>query len=153
VLGYGRTGGVVVVVGGEATRLHAPFYGRDALHPRGRHLHGYQTVIRGTCPFHRWRWELTRWISDDSVKEPAASPRVSGDVEGAQVQDALSHTVLGRGTHDPRLGVWQQKSQRRVRFGIPAKSPTFPAHLATIDVGAKHERTEMSGRLRASEDV
>jgi hypothetical protein len=40
--------------------------------------------------------ELTGRIGDDGVKEAATSPRISCDVERAQVQNALSDSILGR---------------------------------------------------------
>jgi hypothetical protein len=50
-----------------------------------------------------WKSELTGRISDDGVEEPAAPPGISRDIEGAQVQNALSGTILSRSAHDARL--------------------------------------------------
>src|SRR5882757_9414315 len=51
-------------------------------------------------------WELTWRIGYDGVEERATSPRISRDVEGAQVQEALPNRILCRGAHAPWLCVW-----------------------------------------------
>ena len=92
----------MVGVGG-VSRLCAPFYGLDALHLRGRRLEGetqsqyWSRVLQ--------RRELTWGISNDGVEERTTSPGISRDVEGTQVQDAMSHAILSGGTHDPRWSV------------------------------------------------
>jgi hypothetical protein len=50
--------------------------------------------------------ELTGRIGYDGVEERATSPRISRDIKGAQVQDALPNSILCRGAHDPRLCLW-----------------------------------------------
>jgi hypothetical protein len=120
--GHIRTG---VVVREQPPHVH--FYGQVALRLLGHHLRKRESSFK-VCIFIS-RLLLTRRIGDDGVEERTTSPRISGDIKGAQVQDTLSNTVLTGGEHDTRLSV------------------IFASHLSTVDVRTEYQRTKMGGRL------
>ena len=72
----------------------------------------------------RSKLSLTWRVSDDRVKELATPPWVTCDIERAQVENPLLHTVLTRGPEDSR--------------GL-----LLASHLPTIDIRAIYKRAEV----------
>ena len=76
---------------------HGAFCVRGAWRQPVRRLFNCVRLARSTRSRAR-----TRWIGDDSIKEPTTSPGVTCDVEGAEVYDPLRNPVFSSRADDTR---------------------------------------------------
>lgn len=102
-----------------------------------------QTVARSTGLGGR-----TRWVGDNSIKEPATSPGVACDVERAEIYDPLRNPVLSSRAEDTWGFTFGTTSVRAVASAMDkAQDATFSTHLPTINVRPVHVCSKICCRL------